>query len=193
MKITDIQAQKKNENRFSIFVEGEYSFSLSLEEIDEYKVRVGNEIDERELDRLKKVSEDGKLLGLTISKALRRRHSEKELRDYLRTKRVSEELIEKIFQRLRKLKLVDDVEFARFWTEMRLKSGKSKRYIEQELRQKGVEPVIDVEKNMERESLRKMIEKKSKRYDDENKLIQYLMRAGFRYEDIKNELNDLGA
>ena len=41
----------------------------------------------------------------------------------------------------------------------------------------------------EREELEKVIAKKAKKYPDEQKLIQYLMRQGFNYSDILDELS----
>jgi hypothetical protein len=35
-----------------------------------------------------------------------------------------------------------------------------------------------------------MIEKVSHRYDNNNKLINYLMTKGFKYDDIKRELDE---
>ncbi|WP_129044625.1 recombination regulator RecX [Companilactobacillus metriopterae] len=49
---------------------------------------------------------------------------------------------------------------------------------------------IDLQKDdeTELENLKAMINKVQKRYPDKNKLITYLMTKGFKYQDIKNEL-----
>ena len=39
-------------------------------------------------------------------------------------------------------------------------------------------------------ALRKMIAKKINKYDDERKLVAYLARQGFKYDDIKSALVD---
>jgi regulatory protein len=36
------------------------------------------------------------------------------------------------------------------------------------------------------DELQKVIMKKQNKYEDEQKLIQYLMRQGFRYDDIRD-------
>ena len=38
------------------------------------------------------------------------------------------------------------------------------------------------------EELRKIIARKANRYDDQQKLIQYLVRQGFNYSDVLDEL-----
>jgi SOS response regulatory protein OraA/RecX len=67
-----------------------------------------------------------------------------------------------------------------------------------ELRAKGVaDDIIDrclaESPRNEREELRKMIAKKAKRYPDEQKLIQYLLRQGFNYSDVLDELSALSS
>ena len=46
MKITTIKQQVKNPERASIFVDGKYSFSLSLNELVAEKLKIGQEIDD---------------------------------------------------------------------------------------------------------------------------------------------------
>ena len=41
MIITDIQRQKHNDKRFSVFVDGEYTFSVSDVDLLYYKLKVG--------------------------------------------------------------------------------------------------------------------------------------------------------
>jgi hypothetical protein len=60
MKITSIKQQVKNPERVSIFVDDQYAFSLSLDELVREKLKNNQEIDQAELKKLKKLSEDGK-------------------------------------------------------------------------------------------------------------------------------------
>ncbi len=62
-----------------------------------------------------------------------------------------------------------------------------------ELRSKGVESVIieryvDESPRTDADELQKVIAKKRARYSDEQKLMQYLARQGFSYDDIKQAL-----
>jgi SOS response regulatory protein OraA/RecX len=76
-----------------------------------------------------------------------------------------------------------------------LKKGASRRKLEAELRAKGVDLQI-IEKHLadsvrtDEDELQKVIAKKAGRYSDPQKLMQYLARQGFSYDDIKTALQD---
>ena len=83
MVITDLKVQVKNPNRASVFVDRKYSFSLTIEQLADSKLKSGQELSEADLKRLKKLSEDGKLKYKVLEWLMVRPHSERELRDYL--------------------------------------------------------------------------------------------------------------
>ena len=67
------------------------------------------------------------------------------------------------------------------------------RKIRAELAVKGVDRrivdlVIDKSSRNDEDEIQKVIEKKRNKYSDEQKLIAYLARQGFSYEDIKSAL-----
>lgn len=209
MKITAITAQQKNNNRVNIMVDAVYRFSLDIFQVSELGIRVGKEYTEQELVELETESQFGKLYGRALEYCMMRPHSAKEVRDYLyrktrdsRTKTgevkkgISPEVTARVFSRLEEKGYVDDQKFARFWIENRnLTKGTSLRKLTAELRSKGVSQSI-IEKFLsdsdrsDDDELKKMIAKKQKRYPDQQKLMQYLARQGFQYDDIKQALSD---
>ena len=197
MKITNIEAQKKIRGRYSVFVDGKFAFGLSESGILESKIKVGQEITTQELNELKRLSETDKLYGLTINLIARRPRSKKELSDYLYRKTDDINEREKILNKLSNHNLIDDEDFARRWVESRriLKSV-SKRKLQLELRSKGIsseiiDKVLSDGQEDELKALKDLIDKKRKasRYQDDQKLMAYLARQGFKYDDIKNVLN----
>jgi regulatory protein len=111
-------------------------------------------------------------------------------------KGVPTEITARVFDRLVGKNYIDDEKFARYWVENRnLQKGMSKRKLTAELRAKGVETGI-IERLLadssrsDADELEKIIAKKRRRYPDEQKLMQYLARQGFSYEDIKQALSD---
>jgi regulatory protein len=207
MKITGITAQQKDKDRVNIMVDGKYRFSLDILQIADLGIRVGKEYSDEELLELETESQFGKLYTRALEYSLMRPHSMREVRDYLyrktrdtRTKTgqikegVSAELTNRVFDRLVERGYVDDEKFTRFWVENRnLSKGASRRKIVAELRSKGVESSI-IERNVDDsprndiDELQKVIAKKRARYPDEQKLMQYLARQGFSYDDIKQTL-----
>ncbi len=208
MKITGISEQKKDKNRINIMVDGVYRFSLDIAQYGELGIRVGREYSEEELVELETESQFGKVYARGLEYCLMRPHSVREVRDYLyrktrdsRTKTggikkgVSPQITDRVFRRLQDRGYVDDEKFARFWIENRnLKKGVSKRKLQAELRAKGVdgqiiERELAVTERGDESEIQKIIAKKRPRYNDDQKLMQYLARQGFSYDDIKQALS----
>jgi regulatory protein len=197
MKITAIKQQVKRKDRYSIYVDGQYAFSLSESGLLELGLASGREIDAQQLAELKKASGTDKAYGNALRYVAMRPRSMWELRTYLRRKDVEEPVAEKIIERLQRSGLVDDAAFARSWVaSRRLLKSTSKRRIQMELKQKQVpeyiiSQVLEEDETSERDSLRQLIAKKQARYPDRTKLLQYLARQGFSYDDITATLNEM--
>jgi regulatory protein len=209
MKITALTPQQKSDNRVNVIVDGKYRFSLDVYQVIDLGIRVGKEYSETELVELETESQFGKLYGRALEYCMMRPHSGKEVRDYLyrktldvRTKTggirkgADKAIAGRVFNRLVEKGHIDDEQFTRWWVENRsLKKGASRRKLEAELRVKGVDLQI-IEKHLadsartDDDELRKVIAKKSGRYSDPQKLMRYLARQGFSYDDIKSALQD---
>lgn len=203
MKITGISAQTKNPDRVNVSVDGSYRFSLDIFQLGELGIKVGNDYSDEELTSFEQESQFGKLYGRALEYTLMRPHSAREIKDYLWRKTrdrkgkegkvipgYSPALSTRVFDRLQEKGYVDDSRFAQWWVENRnLTKGTSQRKLSTELMTKGVDrsvidEVLGQSERSDTDEIKKVMEKKRKRYPDENKLIQYLMRQGFRYDDI---------
>lgn len=213
MKITSFTQQQKDPNRINVMVDGKYRFSLDIFQVADLGIKVGNEYDEKELAALETESQFGKLYTRALEYTMLRPHSSREVRDYLYRKTrttkvknrrtgelserpgVSQELTQRVYDRLNEKGYIDDEKFTKFWVENRnLKKGASRRKLQAELSAKGIDRII-VEKYLnesersDQDELQKIIAKKRARYDDEQKFMQYLARQGFSYDDIKDALS----
>lgn len=193
-------------------IDGKYQFSLDISQVVSLGVKVGREYDEAELAEIEGESQFGKLYARALEYCLMRPHSAREVRDYLWRKTretkyksrktgeiksregVAPELADRVYDKLLEKGYIDDEKFARYWVENRnLTKGASKRKLSSELAAKGVERSI-VERLLTESSrtdeseLQKIIAKKRSKYADEQKLMQYLARQGFGYDDIKRAL-----
>ncbi len=197
MKITDIKAQVKREGRYSIFVDGKYSFSLSENELLNAGIKIGQEFDEAGLEQLKKTALEDKAMMRAYDLLARRQRSTHEMREYLKRKDYEPELIEKILNTLSDRGYLDDEKFAKSWVEnRRLLKSTSKRRLMLELQQKRIDSetiscVLNEDETDETKVLKDVITKKrtQSRYQDEQKLIAYLLRQGFNCSDIKSALS----
>lgn len=208
MKVTSLSSQVRNPDRVNVSIDGKYRFSLDVSQITDLNVRVGRELENDEVAELEIESQFGKLYARALEYCLMRPHSVREVRDYLRRKTIatryksrsgelrerlgySPALVPRVLEKLQHKRYLDDEQFARWWFENRnVGKGTSLRKLKVELRSKGVE--TDIVERMIAENLRddatelqKLIAKKRSRYADDQKLAQYLLRQGFRYDDIR--------
>lgn len=210
MKITSISPQIKNKNRVNVSVDGKYRLSLNIYQLVDLGVKVGREYNEAELAELTGESQFGKVYSRALEYCLMRPRSMREMRDYLYRKTrpmrdktgelkpgVTSDITSRVFDRLMDKNYIDDHKFAKYWVENRMiTKGVSVRRLTNELRIKGVEnsiveQVLSDSDRTDSNELKKIIIKKRARYPDDNKLIAYLARLGFGYEDIKSELCEL--
>jgi regulatory protein len=197
MMISAIKQQVKRHDRYSVFVDGKYAFSLSEGGLIESRLASGQEIDRAQFEELKKAAGTDKAYGNALRYVAMRPRSEWELHDYFRRKQVDETAAEQITERLRGLGLLNDASFARSWVaSRRLLKATSRRKLILELKQKHVNEdiireVLDEDETDERDQLRTLVAKKRSRYPDDQKLMQYLARQGFGFDDIKSVLREI--
>jgi regulatory protein len=196
MNITGIKQQEKLKGRYSIFVDGKYSFSLSDTALLDARLTVGLELTGDDVKQFKQLSIDDKIYGNAMRYAAMRRRSSWEMDSYLQRKQASPELAQEIIDKLTNLGFIDDLAFAQAWVENRhLLKPTSKRKLQQELRAKRVpneviEQVLRDDEVEDASEIRVMIARKRRqtKYQDNTKLMQYLARQGFSYEAIKSAL-----
>ena len=209
MKITAISPQVHDKNRVNISVDGKYRFSLDVYQLLGLHIRVGAEYDDEQISVLEQESQFGKVYSKALNYCLVRPRSSREVKDYLYRKKrqmidkngnvkpgISDLMATRVFNRLVEKKYVNDDNFARFWIENRfVKKGVSQRRLKNELKAKGVDShtverlLADSDRSDDNE-IKKIIAKKRSRYDSDDKLVAYLMRLGFGYDDIKTALGD---
>ena len=218
-RLTDIREAVKDRNRVNIYIDGKFFCSLDISQVVDFHLKIGQEIDADLKQQLKRASDFGKLYSRTLEYVFSRPHSVKEVRDYLHRKTLDkpirvknrktneyvtqirkgydESLIEPILKRLNEHGYLDDEKFARAWIENRnTKKGTSLKKLRNELALKGVDSrivdrVLSEDLRNDRDELRKVIARKQNKYDDRQKLIQYLMRQGFNYSDVLDELSGI--
>ncbi len=202
-RITKIEPQKKNPKRRSVFLDERFAFGLDEEVLYKYRLKVGQELEQKEIDRIidsetRKEAKDAALKFLSF-----RMRSEKELREKLKKKEFAESLIDDVVKDLKRLKLVDDYDFAAAFVRDRISnSPRGKILLRQELWKKGIKKEI-IEKALkeyfkdEDEELvlaKELSQKRKRRYQglEENvakrRLMSFLLRRGFSYDIIKQVL-----
>ena len=186
MIITDIKKQKKDENRFSVYVDGEYAFSLIAQDIEYFKLKESCEIAEEKYRFILDTIVYIKAQDLALKYLSYKMRTGKEVRDKLEKSDFSEGIIEKVMEFLTKYNYIDDYQYSMAYIRQSLKLNPVGKYaIQQKLRGYGVEQSV-IEKALydseidEEKYAREVIGKKTsgKNYNtdsDLRKLQDFLM------------------
>lgn len=192
-KITAIKAQRKNPQRVSIFLDGEFAFGLSR--IVAAWLKVGQTLSEEKIASLLEADAREKAYQQALLYLSYRPRSLAEIRQNLRKHDYPENVIEETLERLRENRFADDESFARAWIENRNAfRPRSARALRQELRQKGIaediiqsalESLADDEKAAYEAGIQKARKLSSLEWQSfRKKLGDFLARRGFSYSII---------
>ncbi|NJC98723.1 MAG: RecX family transcriptional regulator [Anaerolineales bacterium] len=191
-KITGIEAQKKRSNRVNIYLDGEFAFGL--ERITAAWLRIGQALDEKKIEQLQAEDARERAIQQALLYLSYRARSESEIRQNLRKHEIPETIIEETLERLRSNGLAHDGKFARAWVENRSTfRPRSRRMMELELRQKGLEDetIRSALDEVDDEALAyEAARKRAPRLKDlewtgfRKKLSEFLARRGFSYSTV---------
>lgn len=208
-RITKLTSGVRDPNRVNVFIDEKFAFSLDISQVVDLGVKVGKILSEEELQNLQAASAFGKLYQRTLEWILSRPHSAQEVRTYLKTRQakrvqnnrqrvrqelkplpeIQDETIVLVLERLNEHGHIDDRRFAEYYVENRFnKKGISRKRLQMELRKKGISEgivaeVLDNSLRNDHEEIAKIIARKASRYDHD-KLIAYLCRQGFSYQNV---------
>jgi regulatory protein len=191
--VTAMRLQKRNNNRFNVYIDGQFAFGLS--DIVAARLRVGQALSDDDIARLQMQDEVERAYERALNFLSYRPRSEFEVRTNLRKKNVGDEVVKAVVERLTRAGLLNDREFARYWVENRLQfNPRGVRALHHELRAKGVSGSIiaDTLADLDEEvTARRAAEAGARRLahleprDFRRRLRAYLARRGFSYAVIE--------
>ena len=109
--VTSLRGAIRDPHRINVFLNGKFSFSLTLTELADSKLHQGQVLTDPEVERLRNLSGLGKLYQQTLEYCFSRPHSKKEIIDYLERKRLRRDISWKRFEE-HQLKIQNDPEYA---------------------------------------------------------------------------------
>ena len=116
--VTSLRGAVRASHRINVFLDGKFSFSLTLTELADSKLHQGQVLTDPEVERLRNLSGLGKLYQQTLEYCFSRPHSKKEIIDYLERKRLRRDISWKRFEE-HQLKIQNDPEYAARTKEIR--------------------------------------------------------------------------
>lgn len=109
--VTSLRGAVRDPHRINVFLDGKFSFSLTLTELADSKLHQGQVLTDNEVERLRNLSGLGKLYQQTLEYCFSRPRSKKEIIDYLERKRLRRDISWKRFEE-HQLKIQNDPEYA---------------------------------------------------------------------------------
>ena len=199
--ITSIKSQK-NKKRINIYLDDRFGFGIDLDNFVLLHLKIDQVLSDEEVKKIIEKSDFQKSFEKILRFAMVRPRSLKEYKDYLKRKNIDESIHRSIFEKLEKLKLLNDEEFAKWWVDTRIAQGKSRRIMNYELGIKGVdkeiiEKVLSEVKIDEVKMAKKLLEKKAYKWNNLEsrlaglKMSQYLMVKGFGWNVVGKVVKDM--
>lgn len=198
MIITEIKKQIKNNNRFNIYLDGQYYCGLNAETIVKNNLKTGMDIEKEILDNLQLESEKTTALEKLVNYMGSRLRTEKQLWDYLKGKGYAEATCNYCMEKLKEYNYINDAQYVNSFIQVN-KSKKGKKLLAYELKQKGIDDKLldtsfeDYENDLESIKLIALKYLKNKDLTKENfqKAYRHLMSKGFESSEVLKVLNQI--
>lgn len=182
--------------KYKVYLDDRFAFVLYKGELSLYKIQEGNELTQELYEKIKKevLEKRAKLRAMHILERADR--TEEELRVRLKRDLYPDDIVECAMRYVKSYGYLGDENYAIRFVDSK-RRNKSKREISMLLQQKGISSEYietalqrSFEDGGEIDTIKKLVEKK--RFSVENateqekkKMYDYLLRKGFRYEDIR--------
>jgi regulatory protein len=204
MKITALEPQANNVERFNVYVDGRFLLGANAAVVLQMGLGVEQELLPAQLEQLRSEEALQQAVDRAYDYLSYRPRSREEVRRYLRRKQTAPEIIDAALARLDRFELVNDREFATLWAENRQQfSPRGARAIKNELRMKGVgrevvDELISNEKDEElallagRKKAMSLLHNPTMDYMTfRTRLSSFLQRRGFDYEIVARTVKAL--
>jgi regulatory protein len=135
--ITALKFQQRNQERVSVYLDGEYAFGLAA--VEAARLCKGQVLSDAEIAALQAQDERNRAFDQAVRFLSYRPRSRTEVERFLRGKAFPQEATAEAVERLEQAGYLDDAAFARFWVQDREQfKPRSQHALRYELRQKGV-------------------------------------------------------
>lgn len=203
-KITKIEYQKKNKERFNVYLDEEYGFSVDMNIFIKYSLKKNMELSDDIIDEILRAEEKISVYNYGISVLSRTAKSEHELRLKMKDKGFDSQLIDNAVNKLKEQKYLDDEKYCEMFINDRINISKhGVLKIKEALYYKGIDKEIIEEKikSISSEDEEKIAfdlgQKKALGIKEEDvrkkgiKLYNYLLGRGFEYETVKKTVKKI--
>lgn len=195
--ITDIIVQAKDKNRCNVYVDGEFSFGISIETAYKNHLKKGYNLTDEEKELLLFQGEYDIALAKALNYVSKTLKTKKQVITYLKGKGYADSNIYAVIDKLKEYGYIDDVEYAKKYIELN-SSNQGKKLSSYKLANKGIKlQDIDVaftnteidHKSNALNTFTKYMRNKENTKENILKASRYLYSRGFNYEEIESVIS----
>lgn len=194
MIVTKIEAVTKT--RFKVYVDEQFAFVLYKGELSRYRIAVGEKIEKADYEKIvtEVIVKRAKRKALHLLNAMGR--TESQLRQKLKQSGYTDDITEEAIAYVKSFGYINDEAYARSFIENR-KGKKSKKELAALLAQKGLAKDVINQVFSEcyanedsKEAIKELLRRKNYNpettdYKETQKILGFLTRKGFSYDDIR--------
>jgi regulatory protein len=200
MKITRVEKQKYNEERYNIYVDGSFCFSSTGEDVIKFTLEVDRDFSTDEIKEIIMNCEESSAYNYALRILGIKDYTIKEIMIKLRDKDYSDQTINSIIEKLKTYNFINDSEYIEKYINYGFnikKFGKNK--IIYELEKKGIKrdeiDWTEQGEDIQFENAYSLAIKKYKTLNDKTnkkeRIARYLISKGYEYEIIKKITNKI--
>lgn len=204
--ISKIEQQKKNLNRFNVYMDNngvsEFSFGVSDDTLVRFALSKGKELRTEEITQIQFDDLVSKSFNASMNYISYRLRSEKEIKTYLKEHECEEEIIVEVVNRLKQYGYLDDLKFAKAYVRNEMNvSCKGPSEIRKGLYEKGVpvqlqdEALLEYPEELQSENALKWANKSFKKQKTSyreayQKTFQFILNKGFSVDQAKKAISE---
>lgn len=202
-RITKVERQEKQAERYNIYIENQYAFSVYEDTLIKHRLLKDQQVEAHQIRDILLTDELQKGYRAAVHSLSRRMKTEQELLQFLDRKGFDREISKEIVSRLKEQGYIDDFQFALSLTRQRIFSQKKGRlYIRHELlhmgvsKQRAADALEQINPDAEYEQALNLALKKWNRLtertrDNKRKIAAFLQRRGYPMDIIMKVLKEL--
>lgn len=203
-KISKIEYQKKNKDRFNIYLDDSYAFAVDMNVMIKYSLAKNMELEDDFISEILTAEEEMNAYNYAVNLISRAPKSEKELKMKMQDKGYDVIFIENVIKKLREQRYIDDERYSEMFISSKINTSKDgRRKIKEALYNKGInkeiidEKLSSVSEEEEIERAFLLAKKKLASMKEEDtrkktlKLSNYLINKGFEYSTVKKVVSSL--
>lgn len=198
-KITRIEVQKRNKQRFNVYIDEVYAFAVDGELVYKEKLSVNEEVDEERLQNIAKKENLSKCKNTALRILERSYKTEKEIKERLIDKGYDLDAILPIVDFLKEYAFINDSEYIKMYIKDRIKRQGAQK-IKYALIKKGIDPdeieanltilnkneEINVALELAKKKYSQIVLRESDKYKLSDKLCRFLIGRGYDYALVKD-------